>query len=103
MDAYIPHLRGGPNDTLLVLCLLLYRLGYCALWRLASDTMNSLSPIQVIRNMTQQNGITLLYDGIFPKMIHVASHLGLGNSMVCFGQSEDACDGTVEQASPKRK
>eukprot|EP00544_Gedaniella_sp_CCMP2646_P004058 CAMPEP_0202483722 /NCGR_PEP_ID=MMETSP1361-20130828/2931_1 /ASSEMBLY_ACC=CAM_ASM_000849 /TAXON_ID=210615 /ORGANISM="Staurosira complex sp., Strain CCMP2646" /LENGTH=222 /DNA_ID=CAMNT_0049112101 /DNA_START=59 /DNA_END=728 /DNA_ORIENTATION=- len=43
----------------------------------ACETMNSLSPVQAIQTITQQNGIASLYDGVFAMMMRRSLDWGI--------------------------
>lgn len=44
---------------------------------MASETMNALTPVQAIRTITQQNGVTSLYDGVFAMMMRRSLDWGI--------------------------
>lgn len=43
----------------------------------ACETMNSLTPVQAVRTITQQNGVISLYDGVFAMMMRRSLDWGI--------------------------
>lgn len=69
--------RMSPHKKQLISSYLVLHSPFCQVTVVACETMNSLTPVQAIRTITQQHGITSLYDGVFAMMMRRSVDWGI--------------------------